>query len=184
MSHKRQDQVWINHFREASEATLREIHQQQLARIPKKVRGEAVQALTEEDDPAFLCRALQEHGPAVLADPYILECLRILWASAPNNKDMRKDLSALCSALAYVGGGRRTQQSNKRQMQIRHAIIARSKARARWLKRFDTYRALFTNADHARRQMLMEFDEKARFKNPTVKKLVREDLLCALNGER
>lgn len=178
---------------------FKKVQDLRFSRIPEDVRIHIVESLAgvkhyePEGDLTPLCEALQEYGPTLFLDPLILECLHKFWVAAPDATprfwrngpaytERRDYLRQIGEALAYAPQkrGRKGFLSEERRAEINPLKKARSAAVTRWVKKFDACRKSLTSNEQAVKQVLMEFIDKCKVKDPQVKKMVWEDLIQKL----
>jgi hypothetical protein len=85
-------------------------------------------------------------------------------------------LDCLRAGARAIKPGRPKELTDEERPRSRNQSASRSKAKARWLKKFEKYKAVFGDAKQARKQVLMDFDASSRIKASHQRALIRQEL--------
>lgn len=155
-------------------------YQKDLVELAKQLATEK----DEQESTELLFFFLKYYGLRLLAEPSILPLVQGWWFAQWQDEHARKNLQEICDILVERGAGRPEELDENTKRKAKAQATARSKAVSRWLAKFGRYKEQLGSTEASKKQILMEFGDSTRIKDPHQKNLILQELRRRLRSKK
>lgn len=122
------------------------------------------------------------YDPAILASPPLFRLTVGDWFRRKlEDVKAQANLLRIGKELAWVGGGRKGDTTEEEKRQTKNKASSRSKAKTRWVNKFERLAEKLGDAQQAYQQTLHDFHYNSRIRDPHQRGLIRKQLIKELS---